>query len=172
LIVAAQQSQSDSVMKISATPDWKHVMDLFLDTNIIIDHLCKREPFYQASRTICLLGISQEAKTYVSVSMLTDVYYLLAKDRGSQAAQDLIEDGLGFLQYVGISPEDARQALAARWPDFEDCLVSLCAEKVKADYIVTRNPKDFKLSRIPAVTPEELLEKLKAQGITYAAFDF
>jgi len=147
-------------------------MDLFLDTNIIIDHVFQREPFYQASRKVCLLGISQEATTYVSVSMLTDVYYLLAKDRGSQAAQELMEGGLGFLKYVGISPEDAQQALAARWPDFEDCLVSECAKKVKADYIITRNTKDFERSPIPAITPEELLKKFKDQGLTYEVLDF
>ncbi len=142
-------------------------MDLVLDTNIVLDHIDRREPFYELSRKVCLLGVVEAANTYVSVSMLTDIYYLLRKDYGSQGAQDMIETNLAFLQLMGITPEDARKALAARWSDFEDCLVARCAEKIKADYIVTRNVKDFRGSSVEAVTPEELFARLDEQGIVY-----
>ena len=99
-------------------------MDLMLDTNIILDHIGRREPFYELSRRVCLLGVVQEASTYISVNMLTDIYYLLRKDHGSDAAQEMIEHNLSFLQIVGVSPEDARRALGLRWADFEDCLVA------------------------------------------------
>ena len=134
-------------------------MDLVLDNNIVIDHIDRREPFYELSRRVCLLGVVGEANAYISVNMLTDIYYLLRKDYGSQGAQDLIENNLSFLQLIGISAEDAQKALAARWGDFEDCLVARCAEKIKADYIVTRNVKDFRSSSVEAVTPEELFDR-------------
>lgn len=142
-------------------------MDLVLDNNIVLDHIDRREPFYELSRKVCLLGVVGEASTYISVNMLTDIYYLLRKDYGSQAAQDMIEHNLSFLQLVGISPEDARKALSARWNDFEDCLVARCAEKIKADYIVTRNVKDFRGSTVEAITPEELFARLEKQGFVY-----
>ncbi|WP_270297556.1 type II toxin-antitoxin system VapC family toxin [Eggerthella sinensis] len=142
-------------------------MDLMLDTNIVLDHIGRREPFYELSRRVCLLGVVQEATTYISVNMLTDIYDLLRKDYGSEAAQDMIEQNLSFLQIVGVSPEDAQRALALRWADFEDCLVAQCAAKVKADYIVTRNVKDFKASPVEAVTPEQLFDRLEAQGFVY-----
>lgn len=104
--------------------------------------------------------------------MLTDIYYLLRKDYGSQGAQDMIENNLSFLQLVGITPEDAQKALAARWGDFEDCLVARCAEKIKADYIVTRNVKDFSESSVEAVTPEELFARLEQQGLVYEEIDW
>ena len=147
-------------------------MDLMLDTNIVLDHVDRREPFYEMSRKVCLLGVAEEANTYVSVSMLTDIFYLLRKDYGSQTAQDMIEHNLSFLQLVGITPEDAREALKARWNDFEDCLVARCAEKIQADYLVTRNAKDFQASSVEAVTPEELFEKLESQGIVYEVVDW
>lgn len=147
-------------------------MDLMLDTNIVIDHIDRREPFYEMSRKVCLLGVAEEAGAYISVNMLADIYYLLRKDYGSQAAQDMIEHNLSFLQLVGITPEDAQQALKARWNDFEDCLVARCAEKIKADYIVTRNVKDFRTSAVEAVTPEELFKKLERQGIVYEEIDW
>ena len=146
-------------------------MDLVLDNNIVIDHIDRREPFYELSRRVCLLGVVGEANTYISVNMLTDLYYLLRKDYGSQGAQDLIENNLSFLQLIGISAEDAQKALAARWGDFEDCLVARCAE-IKADYIVTRNVKDFRSSSVEAVTPEELFDRLEKQGFVYEEVDW
>ena len=147
-------------------------MDLVLDNNIVIDHIDRREPFYELSRRVCLLGVVGEANTYISVNMLTDIYYLLRKDYGSQGAQDLIENNLSFLQLIGISAEDAQKALAARWGDFEDCLVARCAEKIKAHYIVTRNVKDFRSSSVEAVTPEELFDRLEKQGFVYEEVDW
>lgn len=147
-------------------------MDLVLDANIVLDHIDRREPFYELSRKVCLLGIVEAANTYISVNTLTDVYYLLRKDFGSQGAQDMIENNLSFLRLVGITPEDARKALAARWSDFEDCLVARCAEKINADYIVTRNVRDFTASSVEAVTPEELFARLEEQGFVYEEIDW
>ena len=147
-------------------------MDLVLDNNIVIDHIDRREPFYELSRRVCLLGVVGEANTNISVNMLTDLYYIQRKDYGSQGAQDLIENNLSFLQLIGISAEDAQKALAARWGDFEDCLVARCAEKIKADYIVTRNVKDFRSSSVEAVTPEELFDRLEKQGFVYEEVDW
>lgn len=114
-----------------------------------------------------MLGIVGEANTFISANMLTDIYYLLKKDYGSKGAQDLIENNLSFLQLVGVSPEDAQRALTRRWSDFEDCLVACCAEKVKADYIVTRNVKDFRASSVEAITPQELFVRLERKGFVY-----
>lgn len=147
-------------------------MDLVLDNNIIIDHIERREPFYELSRKVCLLGIIEEVNTYISVNMLTDIHYLLSKDHGSQGAQDMIENNLSFLQLVGVTPEDVQRALSSRWEDFEDCLVMRCAEKIRADYIITRNGKNFRNSSVEAITPEELFVRLERQGISYEEADW
>lgn len=71
-------------------------MDLMLDTNIVLDHVDRREPFYEMSRKVCLLGVAEEANTYVSVNTIADIFTLLREDYGSQAAQDMIERNLSF----------------------------------------------------------------------------
>ncbi len=133
-------------------------MELMLDNNIVLDHIQRREPFYELSRRACLLGIVGEANTYISVSMLTDLYYLLRKDFGSNGAQAMLENNLSFLKLVSVTPEDA--------------LVARCAEKIGADYIVTRNVKDFAASKVEAVTPEELFARLEQQGFIYEEIDW
>jgi len=47
-----------------------------------------------------------------------------------------------------------------KWPDFEDAVQSATAEAIHADYIVTRNIKDFVKSKVVAFTPGELLARL------------
>ncbi len=140
-------------------------MDLMLDTNIVLDHIGRREPFYELSRRTCLLGIVGEARTFVTTSMVTDLFYLLRKDFGSVEAQRMMQEDLGFLEMVSVTPDDVAEALAQRWTDFEGCLVARCAQKVGADYIITRNVDDYKRSTVRAVTPQQLFDELDARGI-------
>lgn len=142
-------------------------MRIMLDINVILDHIGRRQPFYELSRRVCLLGVVGEAQMCVSSNMVTDIYYLLRKDRGSEEAQRMIEEDLGFLEVVGVSGEDVAEALSLRWADLEDCLVSLCAKKAGADLIVTRNAKDFERSSVRALTPAALFEELEARGVVY-----
>lgn len=148
-------------------------MDLFIDNNVMLDHLGKREPFYQAARKICLLGIVKEADLYISVNMLTDLHYQLKKSYGSVIAQEMLEANLSaYLNVVGLSQQDAHTALSKRWDDFEECLVAESAASIKADYIITRNTKDFERSAVPAITPDQLFEKLELQGFDFELIDF
>ena len=73
---------------------------------------------------------------------------------------------------MGVDPQDVHEALALRWGDFEDCLVAQCARKIGADYIITRNTRDFTRSSIKALTPEQLFEELAARGLVYEEIDW
>lgn len=147
-------------------------MDLMLDTNIVLDHIANRKPFSELSRRVCLLGITGEATTYISANMIADIFYLLRKIHGSLEAQRIIEEDLDFLQVVGVSSADIAKALSMKWNDFEDCLVACCAQKIGADFIITRNPKDFARSPVAVLTPEELFEELEAREIVYEEIEF
>jgi predicted nucleic acid-binding protein len=147
-------------------------MELMLDTNVVIDTLCHREPFYEQSSKVCLLGVFGDANTYISVNMLADIFYILRKDYGNAVAQEILLENLSYLKVCGISASDGIQSLKQGWSDFEDCLVARCAQNIKADYIVTRNPADFKRSPVLALTPEQLFELLeKQEGLTYQSLD-
>lgn len=142
-------------------------MVLMIDNNIVLDHIGRREPFYELSRRACLLGITGEAETYISANMATDLYYLLRKDHGNLGAQDMLENNLSFLHIAGITSEDVKEALSWRWGDFEDALVAQSARKIGADYIVTRNVKDFAESSVRAITPQELFAIMEKRGLLY-----
>jgi predicted nucleic acid-binding protein len=139
-----------------------------LDSNVVIDRLLRREPYYKASSKVCLLGMFKDAELYLTVNMLTDIFYLLRKRYASQELQELLTEMLRFIGLCGVSTEDGARCLTQGWDDFEDCLVARCAENVRANYIITRNKKDFARSLVPALTPEELLTLLEEHnGLTY-----
>ena len=142
-------------------------MVLILDNNIVIDFLTKREPFYELSKKVVMLGVFDDSDNFITITMLTDIYYILQKDYGSETAQELIEENLRYLSLVGTTADDAYWCLQQRWDDFEDCLVARCAENIKADFIVTRDNEGFTRSLVPPITPVELFELLEARGITY-----
>lgn len=146
-------------------------MVLMLDTNVILDHAETRIPFYEDSRLVCLLGAIGEVKTCASVSMMTDLFYLMRKSHGSYKAQKMIENDLSFINWVAVTPADASIALKQHWNDFEDCLVCQCAKKVGADYIITRDKNGFKDSPIEAITPSELLQRFKDSGREYGIIE-
>jgi predicted nucleic-acid-binding protein len=143
-----------------------------IDNNVVLDKLLRREPFYEDSSRVFVLYAFGEATNYISANMLTDIFYYLCKSYGCERAYEILEQGLSTMRVSGITAEDGLHCLRQRWDDFEDCLVARCAEKVKADYIVTRNTKDFTKSRVPAITPKDLLDLLETRdGLTYNEFD-
>jgi len=146
-------------------------MILMLDNNIVLDFLAKREPFYELSNKVFMLGVFEDSKNYITIPMLTDIYYILKKEYGSQEAQDIIEQNLAHLALIGVTSDDASWCLEQRWSDFEDCLISRCAENIKADYIVTRNKDGFKKSFVPSITPKDLIELFQARGVTFQTVD-
>lgn len=48
-------------------------------------------------------------------------------------------------------------AIKAQWNDMEDCTQYYAARREKADYIITRNVKDFSQSDIPVFLPNDFL---------------
>ena len=65
-----------------------------------------------------------------------------------------------FLHVCSIDGNDVKRAAAAQWYGFEDCVIYQAAQKTKADYILTRNKRDFEEDMIPAITPPELLAQI------------
>lgn len=117
-------------------------MLVLFDTNIILDVLEKRLPFYDSSKSALESCVSGKRFS--------------AADR-----RKLLLDILDLLQVADADHESVRNALRREdFSDFEDCLQDECAKQIHADYIVTRNTNDFSTSVIPAVIPDDLLKIL------------
>ena len=139
-------------------------MKVFLDTNILLDYLLKRQPFYDSVKKIfdmCLFKIDG----YVTPHSLIDIFYMLSErtDATIEKCQEII---LKLRDVLFIIPEtDERVLSAARnhsFDDFEDSMQNESALIAGVDYIITRNKKDFKNSTIAVVTPDEFLSLIQS----------
>ena len=133
-------------------------MRVLLDTNIVYDILCKR-PFDEGGLLqLKIMHAFGDVELWVSAKSFTDLFYLIRQELESPAAHDLLEESLSWLKACSVDEGDIKQALQARWHDFEDSLVNVCAEKVKADYLITRDEKGFRNASVPHGTASEFME--------------
>jgi len=116
-------------------------MIVLLDTNVIMDALQERAPFDISAKEILLRGQSGEISCMFTANAATDIFYLYGKARGASIANKALDFLLHTYCVVSITQEDCLCALTHPITDFEDALVAVSAEKIKADYIITRDEK-------------------------------
>ncbi len=127
---------------------------LFLDTNIVMDMLQRREPFFLAAANIFALSARKEVELYVTPITYATASYLIGKRDESSVKPMLLR--LRSLSHVACTDElVVEQALLSEFSDVEDALQYFSASNQSVDYIITRNKQDFKASKIPVLTADE-----------------
>ncbi len=137
-------------------------MKLFLDTNVMLDFLGEREPFYISAAKIATLADKRKLQIIVSALSFATVSYFLTKYEGLKNTKDKLRK---FKIISGICELDEliiEKGLNSDFPDFEDSLQYFSALRAECDIIITRNGKDFKKSQIPIMTPDEFLNSIKS----------
>ena len=136
-------------------------MILLIDTNVIIDYVLNREPFAKDTLECFEKLYKNKAKIWLTASTITDIYYITRRAlHDAAAAKNVITKLLNAFQIAGVDKQDCVKALDAGMNDYEDALVSVCAKKIKAEYILTQNIKHFGQSSVPAIKPVDLLKTL------------
>lgn len=135
-------------------------MQLLIDGNIILDVLQKREPHYSDSAKVWKLCEVDKVTGNISSLTFANLVYIMRKELDPEGINDVLGKLSMIFNFEDLKGADIKNAAALKWDDFEDALQSITAERIKADYIITRNVKDFTRSRISAITPGELLAKV------------
>jgi predicted nucleic acid-binding protein len=134
-------------------------MRVLFDTNVILDIVEKREPFYRDSYSVFLLAAKKLIDGIVGAGSITDIYYVTRKScSDSEQALNSIVDFLEVIVPVDTKADDIRAAIGLGFSDFEDAVICATAMRENAEYIITRNIDDFSSSPIKAVTPEQFLQ--------------
>jgi len=129
----------------------------FFDLNIILDVLQNREPFYEASAQLLAYAETGKIQGFIAPHSLTTLFYLISKDQSAAKARTTIANLLQFLSIVKIDQSTIEQAMGLAYRDFEDAVQMIAAVQCKADYFVTRNPKDFQPPMLTIIQPSELI---------------
>lgn len=136
-------------------------MKVLLDTNIIMDALQERQPFDVEAKEILLMAQYGTITALFTANAATDIFFLYSKMRGAKSARSVLDFLLNQYGVIGITHGDCLDALKLSNDDFEDALVSVCAAKEKADYIITRDEKFLIAeSLVKTISPTEFLSKL------------
>lgn len=135
-------------------------MKLLIDANILLDVLENREPYVKESDVIWKLCEVNKAQGYISALTFANIVYVMRKKLTPEKIEEVLLTLSLIFTFVPLTETDLFDAARKQWSDFEDALQSTTAERIHADYIITRNVKDFLNSKVMAFTPTELITRI------------
>ena len=139
-------------------------MLILIDTNVLLDVIARREPYVIFSEKVIDLCRQEIINGAIAGHSVLNAMYVLRKNFTLTERKEIFLSLCEFLYVESVDFGKIVQALKDDdFSDFEDCLQMQCALSLHADYIVTRNVKDFAASEIPAITPEKFLKLLEEQ---------
>lgn len=144
---------------------------VFLDTNVVLDYLMRREPHYADVRKLMIAGRVGEVSLWMAASQMTDVVYI-ASDGGKAAAMPKLLERLRllrtFLKVATVTADNVDAMLATSWPDPEDALLIDIALDLRVDAFITRDSEFMKQNLIPVMDCGGFFEWLEHErGIVY-----
>ena len=133
-------------------------MKVLVDTNVVLDVLLKRAPFYHDAFAIFKLVDQERINGCLSAASITDIFYLVRKNQqNSSEAYSIMDELIDLFSIVPVSETTITEALALRWKDFEDAVQFTAAKENDITYIITRNKKDFETSAIQCMRPADFI---------------
>ena len=140
---------------------------VLVDANVAYTYVSGREDlFAEPVNQIMKLCASGKIDGFLAFHSVSIIWYLLRKAREDQRRRMMMEL-CELLTVKGASHDEIIQAIQKEeFKDFEDCLQDKCAKEAGCDFIVTVNVKDFAHSEVPAITPDQMMERMNAKAMT------
>lgn len=136
-------------------------MKILIDTNVLIDYIAEREPYFQDARCILLACSENKISGCIAAHSINNIFYILRKSIPETERREILKKLCIITTIIGIDKKKLINALNnASFSDMEDCLQAECAASFSADYIVTRNIKDFDKSSVVPILPSDFVKML------------
>jgi len=133
------------------------VTKVVIDTNVVLDWILGREPFKDAAEKMFeIITLRKDIKAYVTANSVTDIFYIAKKTMKVDKIRNLLLIIFKKVEIISILKSDIIKSLKSDYKDLEDALQIICALKIQADYLITRD-KDMHSSEIRIITPEEFI---------------
>ena len=133
-------------------------MRFLVDANILLDVLMNRQPHVTDSASIWKLCETGQAEGYISSLTFANLIYIMSKEINPKGIEIILDKLSLIFHFADLTSSDLISAAKLQWNDFEDAVQCVTAKRLNADYIITRNVKDFKESDIIAITPTNMLK--------------
>lgn len=129
---------------------------LFLDTNVVIDFLAGREPFATDAAYLFDAAVDGSCRIYICALSFNNIWYILRQSLKDSPTIGLLNELEKMTVIAPVTQQVIRLALKGAFKDFEDAVQYFCALELNTiDAFITRNPKDFKNSELPVMSPAE-----------------
>ncbi|MCB0629556.1 MAG: PIN domain-containing protein [Saprospiraceae bacterium] len=136
------------------------MIKVFIDTNIVLDLLAKREPFYEDAAKIFSLADRGKMRLYVSSLTIANSNYVLSRLQSAKEARAVLIKFKILVEILALNSKIIELALSDdSFKDFEDGLQYYTGLENEVDLLITRNLKDFKSSKIPVMTASQYLKR-------------
>jgi predicted nucleic acid-binding protein len=136
-------------------------MKLYLDTNVILDLILNRAPFFDDIARIITLYEMGICTLFTSSVSIVNCNYILGKNIDRKEVIDNLKILRSFCSILPVSELEIDKSLNSNFKDFEDAVQYYTCIKNECNFIITRDLKDFKNSEIPAITPTEFLASIR-----------
>lgn len=136
-------------------------MKLYLDTNVVLDLILNRAPFFDDIAKIVTLYEMGKCTLFTSSVSIVNCNYILGKNIDRKIVNDNLKILRSFCSILSVSELEIDQSLNSDFKDFEDAVQYFTCIKNECDFIITRDLKDFKKSEIPVLSPSEFLSSIK-----------
>lgn len=140
-------------------------MKLLIDGNILLDVLQKRLPYFEDSVRIWKICETKQAEGYVSALTFANLVYVMRKELDAEKINEILKKLSLIFIFENFNVSDMSAAAEMQWDDFEDAIQSVTAKRIHADYIITRNEKDFRKSDVTALTATEFSMETKCETV-------
>ncbi len=140
-------------------------MNVLFDTNIVLDVLLDRPPFAEHASYLMSKVERAEINGFLCATTVTTIHYLLTKYLDKERALRSIYSIMALFEVAAVNRMVLEHALESKFSDFEDSVLHESARHAGAEYIITRNIKDFKNAKIPVYTPIEFLNMLESLAL-------
>ena len=135
-------------------------MNALIDTNVIVDVLARREPFFKNSSLVLDHAERGDYVAWVCATTVTTVFYLTRRHLGAAATVEKLKDLTSNCSVAPVNRAVIDSALESTFPDFEDAVLHHSAVIAGAHCIVTRNEADFRDSSLLVYSPAQFLAAL------------
>ena len=132
-------------------------MNVFIDTNVLMDVLLQRRPFVAESRKVWFLAERGKVVGLVSALSFPNIYFVVRKTRGADTAASMMTLLRDTFTAVPLDKQVLNQAIDAKFSDFEDAIQYYSALRADVECLLTRNVDHFPDSGLRVISPEEFL---------------
>jgi len=131
---------------------------IFVDTDIVLDLLGNREPFYVYAAELFSQADKGKLQLFVSSLSFANLNYLLSRQYSAEQARMKLLKFKTLVTTLSVTDKIVELALSSEFKDFEDGLQYYTASENGIKILLTRNLKDFRTAEIIVMTAEQYLK--------------